>query len=47
MPLGLGEAERRFGKFFEIERFAEVKHDSKPLPGMSGYLMTRNHEKTI
>ena len=37
-----GEVERRFGEFFEIERFAEVKHDSKPIPGMSGYLMTRN-----
>ncbi len=37
-----GEAERRFGEFFEIERFAEVKKDSKPLPGMAGYLMERN-----
>jgi SAM-dependent methyltransferase len=43
LPLGPGEAERRFGEFFEIERFAEVTHDSKPIPGMSGYLMTRNH----
>jgi SAM-dependent methyltransferase len=47
MPLGPGEAKRNFGDFFEIERFAEVKHDSKPLPGMSGYLMTRNQRKTI
>ena len=41
MPLGSGEAERRFGEYFEIERFAEVTHDSRPLPSMSGYLMTR------
>jgi hypothetical protein len=41
MPIEPGEAERRFGKFFEIERFAEIKHDSKPLPGMAGYLMIR------
>ena len=47
MPLGSGEAERRFGEYFEIERFAEVTHDSKPLPSMSGYLMTRNQEKRI
>jgi hypothetical protein len=36
-----GEAESRFGEFFEIERFAKVTYDSKPLPDMSGYLMTR------
>jgi hypothetical protein len=42
MPIEPGEAERCFGKFFEIERFAEVSHDSKPLPGMSNYLMARN-----
>jgi SAM-dependent methyltransferase len=47
MPLEPGEAERCFGEFFEIERFAEVKHDSKSIPGMSGYLMTRNQKKTI
>jgi SAM-dependent methyltransferase len=47
MPLEPGDAERRFGEFFEIERFAEVSHDSKPIPGMSGYLMMRNTEKTI
>jgi hypothetical protein len=47
MPLEPGDAERRFDKFFEIERYAEVSHDSKPIPGMSGYLMTRNTEKTI
>ena len=42
MPLEPCEAERRFRRFFEIDRFVEVTHDSKPLPGMSGYLMTRN-----
>jgi SAM-dependent methyltransferase len=47
MPLEPGEVERTFADFFDIERFAEVTHDSKPLPGMSGYLMTRNQERTI
>jgi ubiquinone/menaquinone biosynthesis C-methylase UbiE len=45
MPLEPGEIERRFGEFFEIERLTEVRHDSKPLPGMAGYMMTRNLEK--
>jgi hypothetical protein len=44
MPLRPGEADWRFGNFFEIERLAEVTHDSKPLPQMSGYLMTRKGE---
>jgi SAM-dependent methyltransferase len=42
MPLEPGEVKHRFGEYFDIERLAEVTHDSKPLPGMSGYLMTRN-----
>lgn len=46
MPLEPGEVERRFGEFFEIERLAEVTHDSKPLPAMSGYLLTRNQRKS-
>ncbi len=37
-----GEVEHRFGDHFEIDRFVEVTHDSKPISGMSGYLMTRN-----
>jgi SAM-dependent methyltransferase len=41
MPLSPGEAQHRFGDFFEIERYVEVTHESKPLSGMSGYLMTR------
>jgi hypothetical protein len=42
MPLGPDEAQRSFGDSLEVERLAEVTHESKPLPGMSGYLMTRN-----
>lgn len=46
MPLEPGEVERRFGDFFDIERLDEVTHDSKPLPRMSGYLLTRNQRKS-
>jgi SAM-dependent methyltransferase len=40
-PLEPGEAEQRFGNQFKLEQFAEVTHDSEPLPAMSGYLLTR------
>ena len=42
MAMKPGEAERRFGEYFEIERVAEIKTDSRLIPAMAAYLMTRN-----
>jgi hypothetical protein len=39
--LRLGEAERRFGEHFEIERVAEIKSGSR---SSATYLMTRKEE---
>jgi hypothetical protein len=36
-----GEAERRFGEYFEIERVVRVKHGSR---GFATYLMIRKEE---
>jgi SAM-dependent methyltransferase len=39
-----GEAERRFGEYFEIERFRRVQTGSRLIPTFVTYLMTRKEE---
>ena len=41
MPLEPGEAQRRFGEYFEIERVAEIKSGSR---SSATYLMKRKTE---
>lgn len=44
MAMEPGEAERRFGEYFEIERVAGGNTGSWLMPGYAAYLMTRKEE---
>ena len=44
VPFHPGEIERRFGKYFEIEKIAGKVDYSKWPPGYAAYLMTRKEE---
>ena len=44
MACNPGEIERRFGAYFEIERYAEGEFGSRFMPGWAAYLMTRKGE---
>lgn len=45
--LAPGEAVRRFGEYFEIERIAGESYSSGYFRGFAVYMMTRKEEKTI
>jgi ubiquinone/menaquinone biosynthesis C-methylase UbiE len=45
VPFSLGEIERRFSQYFEIEKIVSRVDYSKWPPGYAAYLMTRNGEK--
>lgn len=44
VPFNSGEIERRFGRYFEIEKIVGRVDYSKWPPGYAAYLMTRNEE---
>lgn len=43
MAMEPGEAEHRFGEYFEIEYVTRVNTGSRLMPAFATYLMTRNH----